>query len=115
VGLLAGGRRSPEGECAAVEPVRCNTLSRPRDLSRDGELRLAAAVGDDSESFPEDTDGGSGVMGPRRLRHRQVAGAHRAPSRDRLRAQTGAAVEVTPRRRLLRVRVQPSKLNLFLI
>jgi hypothetical protein len=74
VGLLAGGRRSPEGECAAVEPVRCNTLSRPRDLSRDGELRLAAAVGDDSESFPEDTDGGSGVMGPRRLRHRQVAG-----------------------------------------
>jgi hypothetical protein len=29
VGLLIGGRRSLEGERAAVEPVRGGTLSRP--------------------------------------------------------------------------------------
>jgi hypothetical protein len=71
VGPLFGGRRSPKGKRVAVEPVHGSTLSRPQDLSHNEELRLATVVGGGFEAFfPEDAGGGSGVVGPRWLRHR---------------------------------------------
>jgi hypothetical protein len=58
--LLAGGRRSPEGECAVVEQSRCDALSRePKPVNP----RVGA--GEPRVPFLDFDEVGSGIGRPR--------------------------------------------------
>jgi hypothetical protein len=58
--LLAGGRRSPEGERAVVEQSRCDALSREPEP-----INLRVGAGEPRVPFPDSDEVGSGIGRPR--------------------------------------------------
>jgi hypothetical protein len=60
VRLLVGGRRSPEGERAVVEPSHYDTLIREPEL-----VNPRVAAGEPRVPFPDSDEVGSGIGSPR--------------------------------------------------
>jgi hypothetical protein len=58
--LLAGGRRSPEGERAVVEQSRCDALSREPEP-----INLRVGAGEPGVPFLDSNEVGSGIGRPR--------------------------------------------------
>jgi hypothetical protein len=60
VRLLAGGRRSPEGERAVVEQLHCDALIRESEL-----VNPRVVAGEPRVLFPDSDEVGSGIGRPR--------------------------------------------------
>jgi hypothetical protein len=58
--LLTGGRRSPEGECAVVEQLRCDALSREPEP-----VNPRVGIGEPQVPFPDSDEVRSGISRPR--------------------------------------------------
>jgi hypothetical protein len=58
--LLAGGRRSPEGECAVVEQSRCDALSREPEP-----VNPRVGASEPWVPFPDSDEVGFGIGRPR--------------------------------------------------